>query len=133
MTERTHVVVGTAADTTVTVTRSHASEDPPQGLVLESDHPLRVGETKAERIVLWSDTAPEQVDVITGDAGDLRMWNVWRDGRLIQAWEGDARMEVDDDGDDLGLDCHDGRGGDRPTLSVRVSFDRAWTQPTDDD
>lgn len=129
MTGRRHVVVGTAADTTITVTRTHAATTPPQGLVLDADHPLRVGGIEAARIVLWADTAPDEAAVTTTGAGDLRIWNVWRDGDLIQAWEGEARLEVDDDGDDLGLSCHDGHGDPEPTLVVRLAFDRAWTQP----
>ena len=132
MSQQKYVVVGTAADTTITITRESASTDAAQGIVLEADAPLTIGEVEATRVVLWSDTAPDQVDVLTGDAGDLRMWNVWREGDLVQAWEGDACIELDDDGDDLGLACHAGHGGDEPDLVVRLSFDRAWTQPTDE-
>lgn len=132
MTEQKYVIVGTAADTTITVTRESASADRPQGLVLEADDDLRVGNVAAARIVLWADSAPGQVEVTTGESGDLRMWNVWRDGEIIQAWEGEARIDVDDDGDDLGLRCHDGHGGRGPELVVRLRFDRSWTQPADE-
>lgn len=131
MTEQKFVVVGTAADTTITLRRDSASTERAQGLVLDADHDLTVGDVMAPRIVLWTDTAPETLDITTGDAGDLRIWHVWRDGDLLQAWEGDARIEVDDEGDDLGLVCHDGHGGGEPDLVVRLSFDRAWTQPAD--
>lgn len=132
MSEQLFVIVGTAAETTITVARESATGERPQGLVLDADEPLRVGDIEANRLVLWADTAPDVVEVRAGEGGDLRMWHVWRDGDLIQAWEGAARLEVDDEGDDLGLVCHDGHGGTDPDLVVRVQFDRAWTQPADD-
>lgn len=126
-----YVAVGTAADTTLTITRQPTETETEivQGLVLEAEDELRVGGHTATRVVLWADTAPTQVEVVTGAAGELRMWNVWRDGDLIQAWENDARLDVDDEGDDLGLSCHDGHPGGGPGLVVRIAFDRAWTQP----
>ena len=125
------VTLGIAAETTITVTRRHSTTMRPQGLILDADQPLRVGETSATRVVLWSTNSPEEVEVVTTDAGELRIWNVWRDGDLIQAWERDAGLEVDDAGADLGLRCHDGHGGDEVALDVNLSFDRAWTQPTE--
>lgn len=133
MTDQKFVVVGIAAGTTITISREASSSDRPQGLVLEADHGLSVGEVEASRLVFWADTAPAEVEVQAGDAGDLRVWNVWREGDLIQAWEGPARIDVDDDGEDLGLSCHDGHAGGGPDLVVRMSFDRAWTQPAGDD
>jgi hypothetical protein len=127
-----HVVVGTTADTTITVTRSHALAARPQGLVLEADQPLEVADTSAPKIVLWAHTAPAVTHVRTTAAGEIRIWHVWRDGELIQSWTGGAGMEIDDRGDDLGLRCHDGHPGDGPDLEVRLSFDRAWTQPAAD-
>lgn len=131
MSDPKYVVVGTAAETTLTITRQSSNPEIVQGLVLEADDDLRVGDLTASRLVLWADTAPTCVEVVTGAAGELRIWNVWRDGDLIQAWENDARIEVDDEGDDLGLVCHDGHPGDDPDLVVRIAFDRAWTQPED--
>ena len=129
MSAQLFVVVGTATDTTITVSRSSATAARPQGLVLDADHELDVGGVKATRIVLWSDTAPETTTVVTGEAGELRIWNVWRDGDLTQAWHAAASLIVDDEGDDLGLSCTDGHDGGGPDLEVRLSFDRAWTQP----
>ena len=132
MSDLKYVSVGTAAETTVTITRTSASSDRPQGLVCEADHPLTVGEAESTRLVLWADSAPETTTIVTSEAGDLRMWNVWREGDLIQAWEGTAHIELDDEGDDLGLTCFDARAGSDATLELRVSFDRAWTQPAPD-
>ena len=132
MTDQKYVAVGTATETTITVTREAASTERSQGLVLAADHELRVGDVETTTLVLWADTSPEEVKITTGDAGDLRMWNVWRDGDLIQAWENDARLEVDDGGDDLSLACYDGHAGNEPAPVVRLSFDRARTQPSYD-
>lgn len=131
MTVIRHVEVGTAADTTITVHRLHASADRPQGLVVDADHDLTVNDVTATRVVLWADRAPDAVEVRTSDAGAVRFWNVWREGELVQAWQGQAAIEVDDAGDDLGLRCHDGHDGDGVDLDVRITFDRAWTQPED--
>jgi len=131
MSDQKFVVVGTAAETTITVTRESSSDARPQGLVFEADHDITVADISASRIVLWADSAPERAELTTSDAGDLRIWHVWRDGDLTQAWEGDARMVVDDVHDDLGLQCHDNHAGSAPDLVVRIDFDRAWTQPAD--
>lgn len=129
MTRRPFLVVGTAADTTVTIVRESVSVEREQGLVLDTDDALTVGEVEAPQLVLWAHTAPERVQVRTGAAGELRIWNVWRDADIVQAWVGRAGLVVDDEGDDLGVSCHDGHESDHPDLVVRVSFDRAWTQP----
>lgn len=129
MTGRPFLVVGTSTDTAITVSREAASSQRPQGLVLDADHELSVGDVRATRIVLWADTAPAIATVVTSGAGEVRIWNVWKDGDLVQAWQDGASMIVDDTGDDLGLECHDGHEGDGPDLEVRLSFDRAWTQP----
>lgn len=131
MTAIRHVEVGIAADTTITVRRVHATDARPQGLVIDADHDLSVADVTAPRVVLWADRAPAEVEVLTGDAGSVRFWNVWREDHLVQAWQGEARIEVDDEGDDLGLRCHDGHGDHGVDLEVRIAFDRAWTQPAD--
>ncbi|MFT5200849.1 MAG: hypothetical protein ACI9C1_000214 [Candidatus Aldehydirespiratoraceae bacterium] len=129
MTERSFITLGTAADTTITVHRERSSDGAVQGLAFEAEHPLTIGDQEATRIVLWCDTAPETVQIVTGPAGPLYIWNVWRTASLIQAWEGDARIEVEDEGEDLGLRCYDGLGHATPTLEARIGFDRSWTQP----
>ena len=134
MTQHLDVVrVGVAAATTVTVKRCTATDARPQGLVLDADSMLRVADHASPRVVLWNTTAPDTVEIVTTAAGELRIWNVWRDGDLIQAWQGCSGIEVDDEGDDLGLCCTDGHGGSSGDLVVRLSFDRAWTQPATDD
>lgn len=129
MTTTHHVEVGAPSDCTLTITRAQATDARPQGLVVDADHDLDVNGVTAKRVVLWSDGAPDVVEVRTSERGLVRFWNVWREGELVQAWQGESRIEVDDDGEDLGLACHDGHGDGGVDLEVRVSFDRAWTQP----
>ena len=130
MTDVQHVEVGAAAETTITVCCTAATGDRLQGLVVEADTELEVNGVSATRVVLWSHRSPDDVEILTSAAGSVRFWNVWLDGDLLQSWQGDARIEVDDEGEDLGLSSYDGHGGDVPDLVVRLSFDRAWTQPS---
>jgi hypothetical protein len=53
-----------------------------QGLWLDTDGVLRVGDTAAAQLVLWAETAPPDVR-ITCEASDglLRFYNVWDSGR----------------------------------------------------
>ncbi len=129
MARTSHIVVGTAADTTVTVSRIGEPGPRPQGLVFEADQPLVVDEVRSTRIVLWDHRAPAEVSVRTTAAGEVRIWHVWQDGDLIQAWINDAGIELDDSGDDLELRCYDAHPGSQPDLEARIGFDRAWTQP----
>ncbi|MDW3217311.1 MAG: hypothetical protein R8F63_01750 [Acidimicrobiales bacterium] len=124
-----HIEVGTASDCTMTVTRTASTDARPQGLVVDADHDLDVHGITAKRVVLWSDRAPEVVEIRTSEPGAVRFWNVWRENDLVQAWQGESHIDVDDDGEDLGLACHDGHGDRGVDLGVRVAFDRAWTQP----
>ena len=96
MSHRKYVIIDTAAGTRIGVRRLGCTDDRPQGLVLEADHPLVAESTEASRLVLWSDTAPDLASVKTTAAGQLRIWHVWRDGDLIQAWECDAYIDFDD-------------------------------------
>jgi hypothetical protein len=128
---RTHIVVGTAAGTTVTVSRTGEPGPRPQGLVFEADEPLIVEELRSTRVVLWDHCAPAEVTLHTTGAGEVRIWHVWQDGDLIQAWIRDAGIELDDSGGDLALRCYDAHPGSDPDLEARIGFDRAWTQPAD--
>ena len=127
-TEPTKIAIGVAAETTITITRSTTELTRPQALVLVAEHPLHVGDTASTSLALWSDTSPPTTTVLTSDAGALHIANAWRVDGLLCSHEGAWRIEVDDDGDDLGLRCIDGFD-DGPPLEVRLSFDRAWTQP----
>ncbi|MEM7142815.1 MAG: hypothetical protein AAF548_17460 [Actinomycetota bacterium] len=126
-----HIEVGTAADTTITIRRLAATDAHVQGLVVDGDEALEVNGIRDTRIVLWADTSPDEVEIRTSAAGPVRFWNVWRDGDLIQSWQGEAHIDIDDEGEDLELRCHDGHGAG-PDLEVRIMFDRAWTQPSED-
>jgi hypothetical protein len=92
-------------DSVVTVRRRRASDARPQGLGLEADEPFTIGEHTANRMVLWSDTAPDDVEVHV-PAGRLSLWNVWRDDGAVHAWIGWAgirRVELDDADADFGI------------------------------
>lgn len=122
------IVIGVAAETSITVVRTAEVFVRPQALVLDADHLLSVGTTMTTSLALWSDTAPLLTTVLTSDAGELRLWNAWRDDDFVQSWEGASTITVDDHGEDLGLTCVDGHA-DGPAMVVRLSFDRSWTQP----
>lgn len=131
MSRTSHIVVGTAADTTVTVVRASEPGHRPQGLVFEADEPLVIDDVRSTCIVLWDHRAPAEVALRTTAAGEVRIWHVWQDGDLIQAWIRDAGIELDDGGEDLTLRCFDAHPGSGPDLEARIGFDRAWTQPDD--
>jgi len=53
------------------------------GVFLAVEGRLRVADTTAKAVTIWSDTAPEttRVEVIDSDDGLLRVYNVWDSGR----------------------------------------------------
>lgn len=116
-------------DSIVTIVRRQVSSTRPQGVAIDADHPMKVGDHTATRMVLWSDTAPDTVDIDV-PAGRLTVWNVWRDDGAIQAWIGAAGMRrVELDGDEAGADfgvrllATDGHDGSEIDLEfdVRIS------------
>ena len=114
----------------VTVTRRFADDDRPQGVAIDTDAPMSVDDTESTSIVLWSDTAPETVDVFV-PPGRMTIWNVWRDDGAVQAWIGHAgirRIELDDADSDFGLRlvASDGHDDTDPDLEVeiRINGDR---------
>ena len=73
------------ADTELTIIRRSAGGRP-QGLVIDTDQPCRVGDVESTTIVLWSDTAPTEV-TLTAPAGRLTISHVWRDGDVSNETE----------------------------------------------
>ncbi len=114
---------------TVTIVRTAAHEERDQGLVLASDEPLSVGDVSADRVVLWSHTAPDTVTV-EATAGPLHSWNAWRSNGIEHAWVGwagiRAREDTDEEGTDrLVLRCSDGEDchpTDAIDLEVQLSI-----------
>ena len=84
------------------ITRTAVSSDRPQGLVLDADHDLVIGDHRSPTLVLWSDTAPAEVTV-EAPAGPVRVSNAWRDGDIVHAWTGWAGIIRHDDADDPSL------------------------------
>lgn len=99
--------------------------NPVQGLrIRATGGALSVNGVESSDVLLWMDSAPQDVTLHVGDAPEIRLWNVWR-GRIgaTQAWLGNAGilLEKSTNGD-LTLRCSDGHGevdfGDL-VLSVR--------------
>lgn len=59
---------------------------------------LRVADSQAKDVVLWTDTAPDEV-ILQCDGRKIReisLWNCWRDEREVtQAWVGNSGMIVE--------------------------------------
>ncbi len=88
----------------------------PQGLRLRArGGAMTVGSTTTDDLVLWTDTAPDtvQVKVAWKSRGgrSLRVWNAWRVKGVTQAWLGNAGMRVSvGEGRVFQLRCSDGEG-----------------------
>jgi hypothetical protein len=99
----------------IRVRRVTAVSWPTQGLRLKLDAGLiSIGGQNLGDIVLWADSAPEEVELTcntTGERGILKLWNAWRDERgATQAWIGNAGIVVEPHGDLVTLRCSDGVG-----------------------
>ena len=116
-----HFQMTTEAHTAITVYRLGASNTRSQGLVIDADNTLNVNGIKETTIVLWADTSPEKVEIQTTEAGSVRFWHAWRDGDLVQAWQGHAHIEVERD-EGLRIRCRDGHGNPHVDLDVRIEF-----------
>jgi hypothetical protein len=56
---------------------------------------LRVADSRAKDIVLWTDSAPDEVTLTCEgrNVHELTLWNCWRDDRgVTQAWVGNSGM-----------------------------------------
>lgn len=89
---------------------------PPQGLRLKMrGGAMSVESTAAAEIVLWQDSAPEEVRIeLTWKPKGKRslcVWNAWRVKDVTQAWLGNAGMRVTaGEGRVFRLCCSDGEG-----------------------
>lgn len=62
-------------------------------------------------VVIWTDTAPRIVvlQCITNRHTEMRIWNCWRDEyNVMQAWIGNAAMQVVEEGNAVRLRCNSG-------------------------
>ena len=60
-----------------------------QGVWLAVDGELVAGDQTTSQVVLWRDTAPDQVQLEVRSTGDglMRLYNVWDSGRGLRPWE----------------------------------------------
>lgn len=60
-----------------------------QGVWLAVEGILTVGDATTSQVVLWRDTAPDQVQLEVTSTGDglLRLYDVWDSGRGLGPWE----------------------------------------------
>lgn len=84
-------------------------------LSLREGH-MTVNDRDSRDVVLWTQTAPESVDVVvnslTNGTDELLVWNCWRGPQdQTMAWLGNAGMVVTDQNDKRWvLECSDGSG-----------------------
>lgn len=94
---------------------------------------LTVDGQTMNRLVLWTDTAPEVVQVVCRPpkAGAvLRAWNNWDRNGTMMAWLGNAGMLVEDQNDCVVLRCSDGIGPpDFEDLVVELRLERGLMRP----
>ncbi len=88
---------------------------------------LRVADQELADVVLWRESAPNEVELTIAGAKaptTMKIWNVWRDDAgTMQAWIGNSGMVIDREGDSSILHCSDGSDGFDPTaLLARVSI-----------
>lgn len=113
----------------IRIERISAIPAPPQGLSLAAPKGgwFLVNGQKLEKVVLWADTAPPEVELECGlkkSPGELRIWNCWR-GSLgsTDAWLNNAGILIEEASDGVVLRCSCGPG--EPSfddLIVKVSF-----------
>jgi hypothetical protein len=97
----------------VIVRRLQASESPVQGLRIKLDNgDIEVAGQRLRDVVLWANTAPDEVElscVPKGQSATLKFWNVWRDeNSTMQAWIGHAGILVERQDSRLLFRCSDG-------------------------
>lgn len=113
---------------TLRVTRHHATRHRAQGLAIHADHTLSCGDVANDRLVLWSDTSPEHVD-IEADAGTITIWNVWSEEGVVHAWIGAAGIQserVDGDDNHWRINANDGHHADDhlgPTIDLEIELE----------
>lgn len=84
-------------------------ESPVQGICVKiHGESLEIGGRKYFDVILWRDTAPDEVVVVCKGSGELRMWNSWRDKHGVQqAWIGNAGMRIQKHSEDrLTVECN---------------------------
>lgn len=101
---------------TVRIDRVSVTDARPQGIVIDADCELAIAGHESHRIVIWSHTAPETVEIEVTGPTELRVWNVWQDAGMTHAWLGDAAMHVQSTEAGTRLACRDGHDDDPGVL-----------------
>lgn len=74
---------------------------------------MEINRREARDAILWEDTAPDSLEIVTiwgKGARSIRVWNVWERNGVTQAWLGNAGMRVVETGNVIRFDCSDGEG-----------------------
>lgn len=74
---------------------------------------IEVNGQRHQEVILWADTSPEAVplSVLSKSSCELKIWNVWRAGDVVQAWVGNAGLVVSQTEGTTRLECSGGDEG----------------------
>lgn len=104
-------------DDLIVISFLRSSDRPVQGLAINAQHcHIQVADTRARKIALWLDTAPERVElrVLKAKRGaSLSIFNLWRDEKYGSTMYrlNNAAMQIDAQQDEVFLvRCSDGWG-----------------------
>lgn len=84
-------------------------KSPVQGVRLETDGRLRIGEVEGSGFVLWADTSPADtvIELVSKGPCVIDIANVWRaPGGRMDSWIGDAGMLVNDTNGRVAFRCN---------------------------
>lgn len=108
------------------VRRLDASSESVTGLRIKAvKGKIEVNGQSHSEIILWADTSPDVVplSIFSKSGCELKIWNVWRAGDLIQAWVGNAGLIVTNNKNSFKLECSGGdEGVNFCALVVQVEF-----------
>jgi hypothetical protein len=118
----------------IAVRRLAATTSPVQGLRLKAvKGRIEVNGQDHPEIILWADTSPPVLDLAVACANgcELKCWNVWKYGDIVQAWIGNAGMHVAEADGRVTLACSDGVGdADFADLVVELEFSASLSSPS---
>ena len=106
----------------LTITRISVTAARDQALVIQSDDPMMIADHSESQLILWSSTAPDTVTVTVG-VGLVKISNAWRDGAVIQAWVGDAGIEMSETDTGVKLSCSDGHDDWNVDLEIEIAIE----------
>ncbi|MDR6356279.1 hypothetical protein Q3H58_002950 [Pseudomonas psychrotolerans] len=108
------------------VRRLNASLQPVAGLRIKAvKGKIEINGQSHSEVILWADTSPDVVSfsVFSKLGCDLKVWNVWRSGNLVQAWVGNAGLIVTENKNSVKLECSGGdENVDFCALVVQIDY-----------